>query len=63
MKNFLRWVASFGFFGSIAGALFLFLDVSFIDHKWSYYHVIAFALISIAASGLYFIMHIEEISK
>jgi hypothetical protein len=60
MKNFLRWVASYAFFGSIAGALFLIFDVSFIDHKWSYSHVIALALISIAASGLYFIMHVEE---
>jgi hypothetical protein len=59
----LRWISTFSLGASIVGALFLIFDVSFIDHKWSYNLVITCALISIASSGLYFIVHTEERSK
>jgi hypothetical protein len=59
----LRWISTFGLGASIVGALFLLFDVSFIDHKWSYNQVITLALISIASSGLYFIVHTDERSK
>jgi hypothetical protein len=59
----LRFISLFALGGSIAGAVFLIFDVTFIDHQSSYDKAITFALISIASSGVWFIMHTEEKSK
>jgi hypothetical protein len=59
----LRWISLFGLGGSIAGAVFLFFDVSFIDHRWTYEKVISLALISIASSGVLLCINSETRSK
>ena len=63
MKTVLYLISLYGIVLSIVGAVVYFFDFSFTDHRWSYEKVIILALISIASSGLYFIVHTEERSK